>query len=189
MKHTRKPSVTELVGQLDKPALLGWANRIGLEGKSLVEARRQSMAQGTSLHKQLERWLLNGTKMQDVEFQAKAETFFADKNVVACEKQIDHEKFTGRLDVKYETEDGICWICDFKTNQANIYRENVLQLAAYRMAEGCDRVAVISIPDMRLIEAQVMDFKPYEEIILCLAEIYRLDGIISQTPKPNKPRP
>jgi hypothetical protein len=179
MKTQRKPSVTELVGQLDKPALMGWANRIGLEGKSLVEARRQNMKDGASLHKQLERWLLNGTPIADEAFQAKAKEFFQDKNVVACEKSIDHEKFTGRLDVKYETKDGISWICDFKTNQSRLYRENKLQLAAYRMVEGCDRVAVISIPDMKLIEAEIRDFAPYEQMILHLAEVFRLDRIIS----------
>jgi len=175
MKTTRKPSVTELVGMLDKPALLGWANRLGLEGKSLVEARRQNMKDGASLHKQLERWLLNGTPIPDESFQSKARAFFQDKNVIACEKSVEHDKFTGRLDVKYQTEDGTEWICDFKTNQSNLYRENKLQLAAYRMIEGCDRVAVISIPDMKLIEARIPDFAPYEQIVLHLAEIYKLN--------------
>jgi hypothetical protein len=178
MKTYKKPSVTELVGQLDKPALLGWANRIGLEGKSLLDARRQNMTQGASLHKQLERWLLSDTPIDDEAFQSKAKKFFQDKNVVACEKSFDHEKFTGRFDVKYETDDGTAWICDFKTNQSRLYRENKLQLAAYRMVEGCDRVAVISIPDMKLIEAVIPDFSPYEEMILHLAEVFRLDRII-----------
>jgi len=187
MKTQMKPSVTELIGQLDKPALLGWANRIGLEGKSLVEARRQNMKDGASLHKQLERWLLNGTPIPAEAFQAKAKAFFDDKNVIACEKSIDHERFTGRLDIKYETEDGTTWICDFKTNQSRLYRENKLQLAAYRMVEGCDRVAVISIPDMTLIEAEIPDFSPYEEMMLHLAEIYRLDGIMRDSTNQLKP--
>jgi len=186
MKQPRKPSVTELIGQLDKPALLNWANRIGLEGKSLIEARRQSMAHGTSLHKQLERWLINGTQISDESFSANAKSFFVDKNIVACERVIEHDKFSGRLDIKYETEDGTAWICDFKTNQTRLYRENLLQLAAYRMAEKCDRVAVISIPEMRIIEADIPDFSPYEEIILHLAEIYRLDSLIRESTKPSK---
>ena len=186
MKAQRKPSVTELIGQLDKPALLGWANRIGLEGKSLVEARRQNMTQGASLHKQLERWLISGTPIPDQDFQAKAKEFFEDKNVAACEKAVEHEKFTGRLDIKYETEDGTVWICDFKINQSRLYRENKLQLAAYRMIEGCDRVAVISIPDMTLIEAEIPDFSPYEEMIMHLAEIYRLDGMMRDSTQPTK---
>lgn len=176
----KKPSISELLGLLDKPALLGWANRIGLEGKTLIEARRANMAQGTSLHKQLERWLLNKTPIQDEAFQESVQAFFADKNVIASEKPIEHEKFSGRLDVKYQTEDGTVWICDFKTNQSRLYRENKLQLAAYRMSEGCDRVAVISIPDMKLIEAEIPDFTPYEEMILHLVEVYRLDRIISK---------
>jgi hypothetical protein len=174
MTYQIKPSVTQIIGQLDKPALMAWANRIGLEGKSLADARKQSQDQGASLHKQLENWLLTGEPIADEEFQLKAKQFFAGKHLLACEKRISHEKFTGRLDVKFETEDGATWICDFKTNQSRLYLENKLQLAAYRMAEGCDRVAVISIPDMRLIEAEIIDFSPYEEMILCLAEIHRL---------------
>lgn len=184
MRPYKKPSVTELVGQLDKPALLSWANRIGLEGKSLIEARRQNMTQGASLHKQLERWILNGTPILDQDFQAKAKAFLEDKNVVACEKWVEHEKFTGRLDIKYETEDGTVWICDFKTNQSRIYRENKLQLSAYRMVEGCDKVAVISIPDMNVIEAEIADFTPYEQTMLHLAEIHRLDHAMQYPPKP-----
>lgn len=176
----KKPSISELLSLLDKPALLGWANRIGLEGKSLIEARRANMSQGTSLHKQVERWLLNKTPIQDEAFQVSVEVFFADKKVIASEKPIDHERFTGRLDVKYQTNDGAIWICDFKTNQSRLYRENKLQLAAYRMSEGCDKVAVISIPDMKVIEADIPDFEPYEKMILHLAEIYRLDQIIQK---------
>lgn len=179
MKSKKKPSISELLNLLDKPALLGWANRIGLEGKTLIEARRANMSQGTSLHKQIEKWLINKIPIEDPEFQEKVEIFFQDKNIIATEKPIDHEGFTGRLDVKYETEDGLVWICDFKTNQSRLYRENKLQLAAYRMAEGCDQVAIISIPDMRLIQPLIDDFSPYEKMILHLVEIYHLDREIS----------
>jgi hypothetical protein len=171
----KKPSISELLSLLDKPALLSWANRIGLEGKTLIEARRANMAQGTSLHKQLERWLLNKTPIEDEYFQSKVEEFFEGKKLIAAEKPIEHEKFAGRLDVKYEAEDGTTWICDFKTNQSRLYRENKLQLAAYRMSEGCDRVAVISIPDMKLIEAEITDYDPYEKMILALVEVYHLN--------------
>lgn len=180
MTYHIKPSVTEIIGQLDKPALMHWANRIGLEGKSLAEARKQSTTQGTSLHKQLERWLLSGEPMEDSDFQIRARRFFAGKHVISCEKAISHEKFIGRFDIKYETEDGAIWICDFKSNQSRIYRENKLQLAAYRMAEGCDRVAVISIPDMALLEVRIDDFSPYEEMILHLVEIYRLNKVMER---------
>jgi len=180
MKTGKKPSISELLNLLDKPALLGWANRIGLEGESLAEARRASMAQGVSLHKQIERWILNKTPIQDPDFHERVEAFFSDKNIIAVEKPIDHERFTGRLDVKYRDSEGVVWICDFKTNQSRLYRENKIQLASYRMSEGCDRVAVISIPDMRLLDSNIDNFGPYEEMILHLVEIYRLDGIISK---------
>jgi len=61
----KKPSVSQLLSLLDKPALLGWANKIGLEGKTLLDVRRQNMSAGTNLHKQVERWLLNKTPIEN----------------------------------------------------------------------------------------------------------------------------
>jgi hypothetical protein len=49
-----KPTVSQLLQLLDKPALLGWANKIGLEGISLDEYRKKSTKGGTDLHKEIE---------------------------------------------------------------------------------------------------------------------------------------
>lgn len=175
---TKKPSVSQLLSLLDKPALLSWANKIGLEGKTLLDVRRQNMSAGTNLHKQVERWLINKTPIEDQAYQDSVVNFFADKTIIAVEKQIEHDKFCGRLDVKYQTANGDTYICDFKTNQSRVYRENKLQLAAYRMSDGCDKVAIISIPEMKLVECNIANFAPYEKTILCLSELYELNQII-----------
>lgn len=175
-----KPSVTELIRLLDKPALLGWANKIGLEGVSLRDARQKSMSAGVSWHKKIENYLVGEIPIQDEEFSKKVKKFFADKTIIACEKPIAHNDFDGRFDVKYKSKNGDIYICDFKTNQKRLYRENKLQLAAYRMAEGCDKVAVISVPDMVLIESEIEDFAPYESMIRHLVAIYHLDIQISK---------
>lgn len=175
----RKPSVSDLLSLLDKPALLGWANRIGLEGESLIDARRKSMSKGTSLHREIEHWLTRETPIKDDDFFINAKSFFSDKEILAVEKPITHDKFTGRLDVKYQTEDGTVFICDFKTNQTRLYRENKLQLAAYRMAENCDRVAIISIPKMTILDPSINNFEPYEKTILILADLYQALSEIS----------
>lgn len=50
----KKPTVTELINLLDKPFLLKWANKIGLEGISLDDYRKQSKGDGTNVHRQIE---------------------------------------------------------------------------------------------------------------------------------------
>ena len=174
----KKPSVSQLLSLLDKPALLNWANKIGLEGKTLLDIRRQNMSAGTNLHKQVERWLINKTPIENAAYQESVVNFFSDNTIMEVEKQIEHDKFCGRIDVKYQTANGDVYICDFKTNQSRVYRENKLQLAAYRMSEGCDKVAIISIPEMKIIECNITDFAPYEKTILCLSELYKLNEII-----------
>ena len=47
----KKPSVTELVKLLDVPALMNWANRIGLEGISLKDYRNKESKESVSIHK------------------------------------------------------------------------------------------------------------------------------------------
>ena len=70
-----KPSVTELIGMLDKPGLLNWANKIGLDGIKLEDYRKKSMINGTSLHKQIEDYktkgaVLKGNSPLDKEYAA-----------------------------------------------------------------------------------------------------------------------
>jgi hypothetical protein len=175
----RKPSVSDLLNLLDKPALLGWANRIGLEGESLIDARRKSMSKGTSLHREIEHWLTRETPIKDDDFFINVKSFFSDKEILAVEKPIVHDRFTGRLDVKYKDKDGFVFVCDFKSNQSRLYRENLLQLTAYRMAENCDRVAIISIPSMKILDPWINNFKPYEKTVLILADLYQALSEIS----------
>ena len=69
---------------------------------------------------------------------------------------------------------GATHIGDFKSNQTNLYLENKLQLAAYRMAEPCDSVCVIDIPKMNMIGTGIEDFRPYEETLRHLTAIWHL---------------
>jgi len=170
MEYTIKPSVTDVVRILDKPALLGWANKIGLQGVSLAEHKKKFCGEGHSLHKQMENYLREKTPFSDPEFQARFVEFFADKSIVAFEKQISHAHFTGRLDVEFYWKDKL-WVCDFKLNQTGVYLENKLQLAAYRMAEGADAVAIINYPKMEIVDVGISNFEPYERLfnLLCQA--------------------
>ena len=170
--YTIKPSVTQLLDLLNKPALLKWANKIGMEGVSLDDYRKKSMADGSSLHKQVERFIKDKTPFEDKDFQARFEAFFADKEIIAFEQSVTTRNYTGRLDIKYKWADAV-YICDFKSNHKDIYLENRLQLSAYRAASGADRVGIISIPDMKLMELPIKDFSPYEHFLNLLSDVWQ----------------
>lgn len=176
----KKPSISELLALLDKPALLGWANKIGLEGKTLSQARSENRARGSGMHRQLEGLLAGKDVEIDPTLKKSALDFFAGKEILATEKPIEHDLFVGRLDVKFKREDGSICISDFKTNQSSVYLENRLQLAAYRMAEGCDCVSIISIPSMNEIELNEVHLDSLQEMIFHLAQIYRLKKSVEQ---------
>ena len=140
-----KPSVTELIKLLDKPALLNWANKIGLEGIGLDEYRKKVMKDGTSIHKQIEMYVKDKTPFENNLHQLGFDNYFSNKKIVSIESNIETEWFKGRQDIRIEYK-GKEYICDFKSNQKYIYFENKLQLVAYRMAENCDGLGIISFP-------------------------------------------
>ena len=75
----KKPSVTQLTKILDKPALMSWANKIGLEGIRLDEYRKKVMSNGTSLHKQIEMFILNGDLPENETLRERLPLFMENK--------------------------------------------------------------------------------------------------------------
>lgn len=166
-----KPSVTDLLDLLNKPALMKWANKIGLQGISLDAHRRKSKAEGTSLHRQIESFLKHGIPLEDPVANADLNDFMAGKEVIGLEGRFEHEHFIGRYDVKLKI-DGKVWLCDFKSS-SSVYLENVLQLTAYRMAEECDGIAVIEIPSFKFKPITVQNPKVAEGIVRALAYLFQ----------------
>jgi hypothetical protein len=165
-----KPSVSKLIGLLDKPALLKWANKIGLQGISIDDYKKKSTKSGIDYHLSIENFLKHGLLSDDEQFNIKMQKFFSDKEIIDIEKSIEHDLFVGRFDVKLKWKD-IIFICDFKSS-SSVYFEQKLQLTAYKMAEGCDHVAVIHIPDFVLRPVTVDE--NHEKIIYHLSMIYDL---------------
>lgn len=168
-----KPSVTQLIGLLDKPGLLKWANKIGLQGIKLDEYRNKVMQQGTNYHKQIENYIKYNTPFLDNEFFNNYENFFSDKIIIESESKIETDYFTGRLDIKFKYNNRL-YLCDFKSNHKDNYLENKLQLCAYRMATNCDCIAIISLPDMKLFHVNIENYYPYEQILINLSKIFTL---------------
>jgi len=170
----KKPSVTQLTDLLSKPALIGWANRLGLQGIDIKEKRRASLAKGSSLHGQIERVSLGTGDFDDERNRERFAALMADKTIISVEKKIETEWFVGRYDSMIRDSAGQCWIVDYKSGfKGKIYLENKLQLIAYTMSEPAD-MAVISIPGFQFYPFEAADRKPYEQMLIKLSEIYQL---------------
>jgi hypothetical protein len=174
-----KTSISNLLQLLNKPALIGWANRMGLSGVDINKSNKESLYTGTNYHNQIQAHIINGDEFKDKQLGDNFRQFIADKEVLSCECDIETDYFVGRYDLEIKVNStGKIIIVDFKTTDegANkkLYIENKLQLIAYGMAKKCDGFAVVTLPDFIYIPFEVSDRTPYEEIIKSLSNIYSL---------------
>ncbi len=169
----KKPSISELIKLLDKPALLKWANKQGLAGIDISVKRKEWLSDGTGIHSQIERFVRDGEPFSNPDTQENFIKFIADKKVLSFEKDLSTDYFTGRMDMKLEWK-GRSYIIDFKKSAKGIYFENKLQLVAYSMAEPCDSFAIVCYPEFRMMNFSPLDRQPYIEIIKSLSNIYKL---------------
>lgn len=64
------PSVTQILGVINKPFLVPWANKLGKEGKTVNEVTQPSMVIGTLTHALIEehsRWIAAGSRPHEPE--------------------------------------------------------------------------------------------------------------------------
>lgn len=167
----KKPSISELLKLLDKPALLNWANKQGLAGIDITKARKEWQNNGTSLHAQIEGYVKHKEPFLNESHTVAFDNFMKGKSVIDLEVAFETEWFTGRYDMICH-DGGSIRMIDFKSNQKGIYIENKLQLIAYSMYQKCDCFSIVSIPDFIQIDVEIKDRKPYEEILKSLSTIY-----------------
>jgi len=142
---SRVPSVTTILGILDKPALLKWAWRCGMDGID-YKALRDNKADIGSLAHYLIMCHLKGEKSDTSEYSSQdiqlAENCFLSflewerhnkiKPVLIEEPLVSQSlRFGGTIDCFAELNDDFVLI-DFKTGKA-IYPEMIYQLSAYKM--------------------------------------------------------
>lgn len=173
----KKPSVTQLLKLLDKPALLNWANKQGLAGIDINIDKDRFLKAGTSIHNQILNYHEHGTPFQNIDTENNYKRFMSGKIILDIEKDIETEWFTGRLDARLKHGETI-YLIDYKNNSKGAYFENKLQLVSYGMAVECDRFAVVSVPTFTTYHIIVEDRKPYEEIIKALSIIYQNKKLI-----------
>jgi hypothetical protein len=138
------PGVTTVLGILDKPALIHWAWKLGLEGEDYKKVRDKAASIGTIAHYMAE-CDIKGVKPELSDYTPndvdKAETAFLAwldfraKNHIkplASEIQLVSEKYRygGTIDLYATMDDKLCLI-DLKTS-SGLYPEMRLQLAAYK---------------------------------------------------------
>ena len=141
---TRVPGVTTILGVLAKPALIGWANRMGLEGIDTTKYRDAAASVGTLIHYMVE-CDLRGIEPDLSDYSPneidKAENGFLkyleyrNEHIlgpVFIEKPMVSEEhhYGGTVDF-YGLEDGVPTLLDFKSGKA-IYSEMLIQAVAYR---------------------------------------------------------
>ena len=162
---------------MDKPALLKWANKQGLQGIDISIDRDKYLRAGTSIHSQIENFHINKTPFQNIDHENNYKRFISGKIILDMETEIETEWFTGRYDMRYKHGETV-YLVDFKNNSKGVYFENKLQLVAYSMACECDRIAVISVPEFVTYHIVIEDRKPYEEIIKALSIIHQNKALI-----------
>lgn len=165
----KKPSVTELIKLLDVPALINWANRIGLEGISLKDYRKKSGNEGKAVHKAIENDFKHGIKYENEKFQL----FKSKYEVVQVEPQIECEHYTGRADVLLKDKFDITFLLDFK-NADTIYFEQIIQLVAYKRILKPDRIGIVNSTSFNETVIDLTEFqeKQYTNILSALVLIY-----------------
>lgn len=165
----KKPSVTELIKLLDVPALMSWANRIGLEGIGLKDYRKKSGNEGKAIHKAIENDFKHGIKYENEKFQL----FKSKYEVVQVEPQIECEHYTGRADVLLNDKFGLSCLFDFK-NADVIYFEQMLQLVAYKRILKPDKIGIVNTTSFNetVIDLTEYQEKQYSNVLSALVLIY-----------------
>ena len=141
---TRVPGATTIVGLLDKPFLVKWANKLGKQGIDVTEYVEQTAKLGTLIHNIIEshttKTEVDLSEYSDKDIDIAEQIFF--KNYMQWESQHKVEpiaielslvseeyKFGGIIDF-YAILDGIYTVIDFKTSK-QISKEHLLQVSSY----------------------------------------------------------
>lgn len=198
------PGVSTVLNVLAKPALIPWANKIGLEGIA-VGAYVDSLASiGTCAHALLEA-KLKGVEPDLSDFtpnevaSAKKSAGKYDEwargktiEVVASEIQMVSTKhrFGGTADAILRI-DGVLTVCDLKSGKGAVYDENLYQAAAYAelaRENGYDVEAIRILKFGRIdeegqAERVLTEWSLYWDVFLACLQVHRAQNAIKYAKK------
>lgn len=173
----KKPSVTELCDILNKPQLLKWANKIGLQGESISTFKSRSFENGRNKHKEIEDILVNGISIDDKDKEKKILDLFSNCIIVSVEESFENEKYKGRADIRF-IKDGVRYVGDFKSSFKRPYIEHYIQLISYKSHFKDDRICIIDLQNFNLFDITIEDESNYIELINNLINIYKIKQLI-----------
>jgi len=199
---------TTALGLRDKPGLVGWAYKKGLEGESLYE-KDQGANIGTITHAKIlgyfkgyeidnynitpEAWELSENCLDSFKEWTRGQTF----ETILAEEPIVSEKYQygGTFDW-YGKHNGVLTVIDFKTKSPGIYETDLYQLAAYAQAlkehgHEVEKTLCVCIPksadDSFMIQGySVKDLKKHFQCFLRLKELWELERDIKHNKKGGK---
>ncbi len=140
----RVPGVTTVLGLINKPGLVPWANKLGLQGIDSQKYVNRMASIGTLAHYWVEGILLTGTDPDLSEWSQEQQDMASnsvlkflewydqhDIRVIETEKPLVSEvyRYGGTLDILADV-DGGRGLIDIKTSKA-IYDDHMYQVAAY----------------------------------------------------------
>ena len=161
-------SVTKLIDILNKPALLYWSNKIGLEGINIRDYKKESTSKGTSKHIEIENYINNLDWFEGCDKFIKALMGY---EIIGCEVDVSNKHLIGRIDLVLK-KDNLTYIVDLKSNK-NIYLSTKLQLSTYKHLYNADKICVMELDTFKLEEIKI-DTNKYYEIIKRLFQINEL---------------
>jgi hypothetical protein len=191
---TTVPGVTTILGVLNKPALVPWANKLGLQGIDSSKYVDDKAAIGTLAHQMIADYLRGEetdtseySKVQIDQAENAVLAFFEwEKNhhikPILIEEPLVNEvfRFGGTIDCLGEINGDLCLI-DFKTS-SGVFPEMMVQVAAYGVllrehGYEVDQTTILRIgrtPDEGFEERLVNHLDKRWQIFQHCLEIYRL---------------
>jgi len=179
----RLPGVTTIIGVLNKPLLVPWANRLGLEGINVKDYVNDKADIGTLVHEMMF-CDLKGIEV-DYDYYTKAQIDIAQNSFkkylhwkkehtiepLVLEEGMVSEKYQygGTID-NYCGIDGVPTLIDYKTCKA-LYSEHFIQVVAYRqlLREAGYKVKKVAI--LRVGRSEMEGFEyveiPAKKLSLC----------------------
>jgi hypothetical protein len=190
----RVPGVTTILGELNKPALIKWANDLGLDGIDSTKYVDASARVGTLAHYLVQCHLSkvepDVSEYSQKEYDLAINSLFSfyewikgkDITVIETEYKLVSEKYGygGTCDL-YCIIDDEYWLIDFKTG-SGVYQEMFFQLAAYwnLLTENNNRVDKAKIirigrsEDEGFEERTIVDKTLYWQVFEHTLAIYNL---------------
>ena len=190
------PGVTTIVGLLNKPHLVAWANKMGLQGIDTTAYTAAAAGAGSCAHEIIQAMVggpeVDFSKYTGEEIEAArnaADKFRAwlvnhDMQTHMIEEQIVSERYrTGGTIDWYGELDGKMTLVDIKTS-GNVYAEHVIQVAAYAQLLKDEEYPIEEVRILRFSREDDDDHRDFVvtdrlleagvEIFLRLRDIYDL---------------